>query len=378
MSKSVAILHNTLNTAGGGERVCLTMTEALLERGFDVTLLTAEKTDWNKVENAFGIFRFDSENFHEKFALPFGIRPRIFGIYQRLLAGIYASLMYRNSFDFIINTFGDITPLMCKYTYVYFPIYLMMDDGTSKYSTSKFWKFYFAPYAWYQKLHYPNYLRYTTPLCTSKYTQDVLKSLFPNYGYVLYPPVEIDTFRNENLERENMVVTCSRFAQEKNLHIIPKIASHTPNIEYHIVGGTNRLSGSVISKILSEKEKLGCANVHLHTDVSKQELKRLYGRAKVYLHTMIGEHFGISIVEGMAAGLIPVVHKSGGAYLDIVEKDRYGFSYQTPEEAADIIRSLISDSGRQKEYRKIATERSQFFSKQRFKEEFLRLVCNQE
>lgn len=377
MPKSAAILHNTLNTAGGGERVCLTMIEALLEKGYDVTLLTAEKTDWNKVENALGTFPF-SEKFHEKYALPFGIRPRVFGIYQRLLAGIYASLLYRKSFDFIINTFGDITPLMCKYTYVYFPIYLMMNDGSSKYSTSNFWKLYFAPYALYQKLHYPNYLRNTIPLCTSKYTQDVLKSLYPNYGHVLYPPVEVDTFRNENLERENMVVTCSRFTPEKNLHIIPKIAAHTPNIEYHIVGGTNRLSGPVISKILAEKERLGCSNVYLHTDVSKQELKRLYGRAKVYLHTMIGEHFGISIVEGMAAGLIPVVHRSGGAYQDIVERDRYGFSYENPDEAADIIGSLIDNSEKQKEYRQIAIERSQRFGKEKFKEEFVRLVCDTE
>lgn len=376
--KSVAVLHNTLNTAGGGERVCLTMLEALLERGFDVTLLTAEKTDWNKVENSLGMFKLDRERLHEKFALPFGFRPRIFGIYQRLLAGIYASLLYRNRFDFIINTFGDITPLMCKYTYVYFPIYLMMNDKTSKYNTSNFWKFYFAPYAFYQKLHYPNYLSKTIPLCTSKYTQDVLKSLVPNSGHVLYPPVEIDTFRNDNVERENMVVTCSRFAPEKNLHVIPKIASYTPNIEYHIVGGTNRLSGPVISKILSEKEKFGCSNVHLHTDVNKEELKRLYGRAKVYLHTMIGEHFGISIVEGMSSGLIPVVHRSGGAYLDIVERDRYGFSYEKPDEAADIIKSLTDDSGKQKEYRQIALERSQQFSKEKFKEEFVRLVCDAE
>ena len=35
-------------------------------------------------------------------------------------------------------------------------------------------------------------------------------------------------------------------------------------------------------------------------------------RAKVYFHPMIGEHFGMAVVEAMASGLIPVVPNVGG------------------------------------------------------------------
>ena len=35
-------------------------------------------------------------------------------------------------------------------------------------------------------------------------------------------------------------------------------------------------------------------------------------KAKVYFHTQPWEDFGISIIEGMAANCIPVVHDSGG------------------------------------------------------------------
>lgn len=48
------------------------------------------------------------------------------------------------------------------------------------------------------------------------------------------------------------------------------------------------------------------------------ELQALLGEAVVGLHTMRDEHFGISIVEFMAAGVIPVVHDSGGPREDIV------------------------------------------------------------
>lgn len=40
--------------------------------------------------------------------------------------------------------------------------------------------------------------------------------------------------------------------------------------------------------------------------------------AQVGLHTMWNEHFGISVVEMMAAGLITVAHNSGGPKLDLI------------------------------------------------------------
>lgn len=44
----------------------------------------------------------------------------------------------------------------------------------------------------------------------------------------------------------------------------------------------------------------------------------LLGEAQVGLHTMWNEHFGISIVEMMAAGLVTVAHKSGGPLMDLI------------------------------------------------------------
>ena len=42
-------------------------------------------------------------------------------------------------------------------------------------------------------------------------------------------------------------------------------------------------------------------------------------RANVGIHTMWNEHFGIGVVEMMAAGLVTVAHNSGGPKSDIIE-----------------------------------------------------------
>ena len=52
------------------------------------------------------------------------------------------------------------------------------------------------------------------------------------------------------------------------------------------------------------------------------------GEAMIGLHTMWNEHFGIAVVEMMAAGLITIAHRSGGPLMDIVVEDsasRNGF-----------------------------------------------------
>lgn len=55
-----------------------------------------------------------------------------------------------------------------------------------------------------------------------------------------------------------------------------------------------------------------------------QILKKYIEDSSIGLHTMWNEHFGISIVEMMAAGLIVIAHRSGGPLLDIVVPAPHG------------------------------------------------------
>ncbi len=52
--------------------------------------------------------------------------------------------------------------------------------------------------------------------------------------------------------------------------------------------------------------------VEFHLNVTYDELKAWFGRGLIGLHTMWNEHFGIGVVEMMAAGVITIAHNSGG------------------------------------------------------------------
>jgi glycosyltransferase involved in cell wall biosynthesis len=66
-------------------------------------------------------------------------------------------------------------------------------------------------------------------------------------------------------------------------------------------------------------------------------LTELVCRSKVYFHPLAGEPFGISIVEAMSAGLIPVVPDIGG-YTEFVPKK---YQFHTLGEAVEAVAEAI-------------------------------------
>jgi len=85
-------------------------------------------------------------------------------------------------------------------------------------------------------------------------------------------------------------------------------------------------------------------NVQFKVNVPYDDLLKLYQAADIGIHTMWNEHFGIGIVECMAAGLIMVAHRSGGPLLDIVETSegsQNGFLATDAVEYAENILNII-------------------------------------
>ncbi|KAK9831961.1 hypothetical protein WJX81_003478 [Elliptochloris bilobata] len=70
-------------------------------------------------------------------------------------------------------------------------------------------------------------------------------------------------------------------------------------------------------RVLADQLGLGSA-VDFAINVPFSEVTALLAGAVGGLHTMRDEHFGISVVQYMAAGVVPIAHNSGGPAADIV------------------------------------------------------------
>ncbi|HDI01930.1 MAG TPA: glycosyltransferase [Candidatus Bathyarchaeota archaeon] len=361
----VAVVHHSLNSCGGGERLCLNVIEALKARGHEVILATTEPTDWDRVRTAFGR---SPEPDKELNLLP--LRLRAFGIYQRMATGLLVSKLL-GEVDMVINTHGDMVAAPCHITYVHYPVFALLEqtrDVRVKYRKSLFWRFYFTPYQLLQTRLWRFFVGRTLILTNSSFSRSVIREKVGRDAVVVYPPVDIRAFRPGR--KEPLVLTVGRFTWEKRLDIVPRIAKLVPEADFIIAGSTAIGSREIIRRI----EAASLPNVEVRPDVPFEELRELYARAKIYLHTMVAEHFGISVVEGMASGCVPVVHASGGPWLDIIKQGQYGIGYRSVKEAAEAIRKLLSNEELWAGLSKKALDRSRAFSEEAFKEKFMHVV----
>src|SRR5215216_2899055 len=325
MSKAV-VIHHTLNTLGGETTVAIETIESLYELGYEVELVTVQPPDLDSISRAYGknirIGRIKS-------LLPFKLN--YFGIYQRLLT-MLSSIDLKDT-EVVINTHGDALPYRISGAtpylfYLHFPTFLMSSTASyasNKYRKSLFWKAYFKPYTLItQFLAMRAMTRSSVILTNSAFSREAIREAFADvHPYVLYPPVNTERFSRAYSQpinaREVKVLVVARFSPEKQIenYGLTQTVTLTPN-------------------------------------ASNEELVDAMSKSMIYFHTMIGEHFGVSIVEAMAAGLVPIVPSYGGC-CEIVPS---GYQYHTLQEAADYIakNAKIADDEKRMQMHDIAKQ----------------------
>lgn len=119
-------------------------------------------------------------------------------------------------------------------------------------------------------------------------------------------------------------------------------------------------------------------SVEFHVNVSYSKLLEYYQNSTLAIHAMWNEHFGISVVESMAAGLIIVAHQSGGPLCDIIETSqgsRTGFLATEPIQYARAILEIIAlDKDERKKIIEAARASVERFSEREFEKTFLRTI----
>lgn len=117
-------------------------------------------------------------------------------------------------------------------------------------------------------------------------------------------------------------------------------------------------------------------SVEFKVNVSYQELIQNYQIASIGLHTMWNEHFGIGVVDCLAAGLITVSNMSGGPLMDIIETadgSRTGYlAVDSIDYAKCILTILYSTKEENDKIREAARASVDRFSESEFRKNFIR------
>jgi alpha-1,2-mannosyltransferase len=372
----IAVAHLSLNFFGGEEKLCLSVIEALKLSNHRVTLFTVEKTDWASASRFFDCaMRPDAQVYPKSSMIRSGLTKTsaLVFAYVKYLEGL---ISLRGKYDLIINTYGDLVNSIADVSYVHFPIKATLDYSQIPVFMSPIkWTAYCQVYnlaALFVDRISPSLL-----LTNSKFTQQIVKKYLKRESSVLHPAVDVKSYAKTKVKSENLVVTVSKFTTKRCLHRVPQIARNTKNARFIIIGGADKYSAETIVTLQKAIREQGVQDrVILMPNVQRSRLIELLASAKVYLHVMPSEHFGISIIEAMAAGCVPIVHRSGGPWLDILDQKqgKYGFSYETPEEAAYIIENILNDERLGTEVSRAAQKRSFEYDESSFRRSLQVLV----
>jgi len=247
------------------------------------------------------------------------------------------------------------------------------------------------------------------------------KNIFNAFGtetkifFVVYPPVNVTEFNNlplgwkkkdihsnEREKRKRIMVSIAQFREEKNhplqirafklfLDQFHKKTLDTKKYKkldtpiFYVIGSVRNDEDQARLnelKLLTEELKIS-KYVKFKVNEPFDQLKKNLGKSMAGIHTMWCEHFGIGVVEMMAAGSITIAHNSGGPKKDLIIHGKTGFLAATEEQYAHALLKIFVEKNEQEikeekeeedwkeKMAKKARKETKNFSDEKFCEQFL-------
>ncbi|MFM8382524.1 MAG: glycosyltransferase, partial [Actinomycetota bacterium] len=225
---------------------------------------------------------------------------------------------------------------------------------------------------------------YSTFIANSAYTQTWIQRIWNQPSRVVHPPVSVPGFTGA---KEPIIASVGRFFDparghsKKQLELVRTFGAmsrSTDGVEpwrLVLVGGADAANRDYVMRIRREAKDLP---VEVNLNAGRGLLESVLARAEIYWHAGgFGEdeakhperfeHFGISVVEAMAAGAVPVVFGAAGP-AEIVRHGVDGFHWRTLQELQTFTRRLMSDPALRRAMSENARRRVADFSEERFAE----------
>jgi len=337
-----AIFNPYLDTLGGGERYTVGAIQAFRHEGYRVELEWKEQAIIGKLEKRFGVSLENTK--------------------------VVESVNRGDGYDacFWISD-GSIPTLRSRNNILHFQVPFKNVNGRTLMNRMKFF-------------------RIKHVVCNSNFTKEVIDNEFGVSTKVVYPPVSVGDFKSKR--KQNVVCYVGRFselAQKKRqdvlIEVFKKFYLNNNNWKLVLAGGTEVGKGKIIESLKKAAEGFP---VEVVESPSYSEVKELMGISKMFWsasgfevdeerNPREVEHFGITVVEAMAAKAVPLISEKGG-HREIVKNAESGYLWKTKEELLNLALKLSDDPSLLAEVAKTAHSESKRFSNEEFDKHFTSLI----
>ena len=349
----VAIFNPYLDTLGGGERYTMAFAEALASKGCGVDVEWGDADIKMKLQDRFGI-KLEGVNFIK-------------------------NIKRGDGYDvcFWVSD-GSIPLLRARNNILHFQIPFTNVDGKSLFNRMKFFRI--------------NHI-----VCNSTFTKNIIDQEYGVNSKVIYPPVDVVHIKPKR--KENIILSVGRFSQLTQAKrqdvlitaFIKLLGSKSdtfkglpfkgPNWKFVLAGGTEVGAEEFVAEL---KEMTEGFPIEIIESPDFKTIKDLFGRAKIFWSASgykidekkepkKVEHFGIAVVEAMAAGVVPLVYNAGG-HREIVTDSSNGFLWNSSAQLLKKTKNLIIDKSLLIRISKIAKQESRKYSYEKFEKEVAKLV----
>ncbi len=356
---TVGIQSPYLDTLGGGERYILTIAEFFLKRGDSVEILWDKGGDLAKMGERFGL-----DLRRARFV------PNILAASGTLLTRLLGSRHYDLM---VILSDGSVPLCAAKRNWIHLQVPFQISNRPKIINKLKL-------------------LAYERVLCNSQFTKKIIDTTFGIKSTTLYPPVDVTSFTPS--KKENIILSVGRFFSPAHVrNFAPKkqkemIAIFKKMVDTGLTGWELVLMGAAAAGHENELKQLRQQArgypVSFLTDVTYQILREQFGKASIYWHAAgfgenlakhpeRAEHFGITTVEAMASGCVPIVF-AGGGQKEIIVDGETGFFWTTANQLIVKTNEVIADKKLQSYISQRAKNRSLDFGKEKFYEALYKLA----
>jgi glycosyltransferase involved in cell wall biosynthesis len=233
---------------------------------------------------------------------------------------------------------------------------------------------------------------YQEIISISHYSQYWIKKLWGKESTILFPPVDTENFYSK--KKEKIILSAGRFFPEHHnkkqlelaqvfIELYRQYPEEMKGYELILAGGLENKKTHLeyVDKIKTISEGFP---IKIMTNISWTDLLEIFAKAEIFWHAAgTGEdenkhpekfeHFGITTVEAMAAGCIPIVINKGGQK-EIIKEAENGFMFETFNELKEKTLMVIGNREKLNKIKENAIKDSALFSNEVFEKNLLEII----